>query len=274
LPPKHDKKIMYGGYFDMEPVLLEKEGPIGWLSLNRPEKRNALSLELMSAMLARLDEVAVDEDLRVLVIRGKGEAFSAGHDLKDLTGDDKDIHHFRSIFETCNRMMLRLHDLPQPVIAQVHGIATAAGCQLVAACDLAIAANSARFATPGVKIGLFCTTPMIPVVRAVGRRRAMEMLLTGRFISAPEAERFGLVNRVVPPDQLADATRELALEIAQYSKCTISIGKHAFYSQVDLDERSAYKFAKEVISWNCTTADAQEGMGAFLEKRQPRWQDR
>jgi enoyl-CoA hydratase/carnithine racemase len=265
---------MYGGYFDMEPVLLEKEGPIGWLSLNRPEKRNALSLELMSAMLAKLAEVAADEDIRVVVMRGKGEAFCAGHDLREMTGDDKDLHQFRAIFKTCNRMMLRLHELPQPVIAQVHGIATAAGCQLVAASDLAVAADSARFATPGVKIGLFCTTPMIPVSRAVGRKRAMEMLLTGRFISAAEAERFGLVNRVVPPDQLADETRKLALEIAQYSKFTVAFGKQAFYSQVDLDERAAYNFAKEAISMNCLAADAQEGMLAFLEKRQPRWQDR
>jgi enoyl-CoA hydratase/carnithine racemase len=258
----------------MEPVLLEKEGPIGWLSLNRPEKRNALSLELMSAMLAKLAEVAADEDIRVVVMRGKGEAFCAGHDLREMTGDDKDLHQFRAIFKTCNRMMLSLHELPQPVIAQVHGIATAAGCQLVAASDLAVAADSARFATPGVKIGLFCTTPMIPVSRAVGRKRAMEMLLTGRFISAAEAERFGLVNRVVPPDQLADETRKLALEIAQYSKFTVAFGKQAFYSQVDLDERAAYNFAKEAISMNCLAADAQEGMLAFLEKRQPRWQDR
>ncbi len=258
----------------MEPVLLEKEGPIGWLSLNRPEKRNALSLEMMSAMLAKLAAIADDEDIRVVVMRGKGEAFCAGHDLREMAGDDKDLHQFRSIFKTCNRMMLSLHELPQPVIAQVHGIATAAGCQLVAASDLAVAADSARFATPGVKIGLFCTTPMIPVSRAVGRKRAMEMLLTGRFISAPEAERFGLVNRVVPRDQLTDETRKLALEIAQYSKFTVAFGKQAFYSQVDLDERSAYNFAKEAISMNCMADDAQEGMLAFLEKRQPHWQDR
>jgi enoyl-CoA hydratase/carnithine racemase len=258
----------------MEPVLLEKEGPIGWLSLNRPEKRNALSLELMSAMLAKLAEVAVDEEIRVLVLRGKGEAFCAGHDLREMTGDDKDLHQFRAIFQTCNRMMLGLHELPQPVIAQVQGIATAAGCQLVAACDLAVAADSARFATPGVKIGLFCTTPMVPVVRAVGRRRAMEMLLTGRFISAQEAERYGLVNRVVPLDRLTEETRKLAQEIAQYSKFTVAFGKQAFYSQVDLDERAAYNFAKEAISMNCLAADAQEGMLAFLEKRQPHWQDR
>lgn len=218
--------------------------------------------------------MAEDQDIRVLIIRGSGKMFSAGHDIKEMAGDDKDIHHFRTIFKTCNRMMLRLHELPQPVIAQVHGIATAAGCQLVAACDLAVAESSSRFATPGVKIGLFCTTPMIPLVRAVGRKRAMEMLVTGRFISAQEAERFGLVNRVAPPEQLAEETKKLALEIAQYSKFTLSLGKHAFYGQVDLDERSAYDFAKEVISLNCIAKDAQEGMRAFLEKREPKWQDR
>jgi len=258
----------------MEPVLLEKEGPLGWLTLNRPEKRNALSLELMSAMLEKLDAVAKDSDIRVLVIRGNGKIFSAGHDLKEIIGAEKGVHHFRNIFTTCNRMMLRLHDLPQPVIAQVHGIATAAGCQLVAACDLAIAEDSARFATPGVKIGLFCTTPMIPLVRAVGRKRAMEMLMTGRFISAQEAERFGLVNRIVPPDQLAEEATKWALEMAQFSKFALSLGKHAFYGQVDLPEKSAYDFAKEVIAMNCMAEDAQEGMLTFLEKRDPKWQDR
>ncbi|MDY0038766.1 MAG: enoyl-CoA hydratase [Desulforhabdus sp.] len=258
----------------MEAVLLEKEGPIGWLTLNRPEKRNALSLELMSTMLEKLDAVGEDADIRVLVIRGNGKIFSAGHDLKEMAGAEKGVHHFRNIFMTCNRMMLRLHELPQPVIAQVHGIATAAGCQLVAACDLAIAEDNARFATPGVKIGLFCTTPMIPLVRAIGRKRAMEMLMTGRFISAQEAERFGLVNRIVPPDQLAEETKKWALEMAQFSKFALALGKHAFYGQVDLNERSAYDFAKEVIAMNCMAEDAQEGMHAFLEKREPKWQDR
>ena len=258
----------------MESVLLEKEGPIAWLILNRPEKRNALSVELMTAVLEKLDRVAEDSEIKVLIIRGNGEIFSAGHDIKEMVGEDLDISHFRKIFATCNRMMLRLHELPQPVIAQVHGIATAAGCQLVAACDLAVAESSTQFATPGVKIGLFCTTPSVPLVRAVGRKRAMEMLVTGRFISAQEAERFGLVNRVVPHEQLAEETNKLASEIAAFSKFTLSLGKNAFYSQVDLSEKSAYDFAKEAIVLNCTATDAQEGMLAFLEKREPKWQNR
>ena len=258
----------------MESVLLEKEMPIGWLTLNRPDKRNALSLELMQDMLVKLDQVAQDPDIRVVVIRGNGPMFSAGHDLKEMAGSDKDLHHFRRIFSTCNRMMLRLQQLPQPVMAQVHGIATAAGCQLVAACDLAIAETGARFATPGVKVGLFCTTPMIPLVRLIGRRRAMEMLLTGRFVSAQEAEHFGLVNRLVPADQLAEETRKWALELAQFSRFTLALGKRAFYEQIDLDETSAYNYAKEIISINCMAEDAQEGMGAFLEKRKPQWRDR
>jgi enoyl-CoA hydratase/carnithine racemase len=258
----------------MEPVLLETEGSVGWLTLNRPDKRNALSLELMGDMLEKLDRVAGDKETRVVVIRGSGPAFCAGHDMSEMAGSDHDIHHFREIFSRCSRMMLRLQRLPQPVIAQVHGIATAAGCQLVAACDLAIAEAGARFATPGVKIGLFCTTPMVPLVRVVGRRRAMEMLMSGRFVPAEEAERFGLVNRVVPADALARETRTWAVELARASRFTLAFGKQAFYHQLDLDEAAAYGYAKEAIAMNALAEDAQEGMGAFLEKREPQWRDR
>ena len=258
----------------MEPVLLEKDGPIGWLTLNRPDKRNALSLELMGAMLKRLEQVAGDKETRIVVIRGSGPAFCAGHDMSEMVGPDHDIHHFREIFSRCSEMMLRLQKLPQPVIAQVHGIATAAGCQLVAACDMAVAEAGARFATPGVKIGLFCTTPMVPLVRVVGRRRAMEMLMSGRFISAEEAERFGLVNRVVPLEKLAEETRTWAMELAQASRFTLAFGKQAFYHQVDLEEAAAYGYAKEAIAMNALAEDAQEGMQAFLEKRKPEWRDR
>lgn len=258
----------------MELVLLEKDGPIGFLTLNNPGKRNALSLEMMSEVLKKLDAVAEDKDVRVVVIRANGPVFSAGHDIKEMASNNTDLHYLRQIFATCNKMMLRLHQVPQPVIAQVHGIATAAGCQLVAACDLAIAETEARFATPGVKIGLFCTTPMIPLVRVIGRRRAMDMLLSGRFVSAGEAERFGLVNRVVPADQLAEETRKWALELAQFSKFTLGLGKQAFYEQIDLDERSAYDYAKEIIAMNCLAEDAREGMDAFLGKRKPEWRDR
>ncbi|MBL7179801.1 MAG: enoyl-CoA hydratase [Pseudomonadota bacterium] len=255
----------------MEPVLLEKDGPIGWLTLNRPEKRNALSLELMHAMQNKLDHCAKDVDIRTVVIRGNGPAFCAGHDLNEMAGDHYDARHFRKIFSICADLMQILHQLPQPVIAQVHGIATAAGCQLVAACDLAIAESGARFATPGVKIGLFCSTPAIPLVRVIGRRRAMEMLLTGRFVSAQEAERFGLVNHVVAADKLAEETRNWAMEMAQYSRFTLAYGKQAFYNQIDLNEPAAYNYATDAMVVNCLAADAQEGMTAFLKKRQAVW---
>ena len=258
----------------MEPVLLEKDGPIGWLTLNRPDKRNALSLNVMNNMLNKLKHVAQDQDIHVVVIRGKGPAFCAGHNLKDMVGPDLDIQHFYTIFSVCAKMMQTLKKLPQPVIAQVHGIAAAAGCQLVAACDLAIAETCSQFATPGAKIGLFCTTPAVPLVRVIGRRRAMEMLLTGRFISADEAERFGLVNQVVSPDELSQETKKLAMVMAQYSRYTLAFGKQTFYSQVDLNEPSAYEYATHAIAMNCLDEDAQEGIQAFLEKRAPVWKNR
>ena len=258
----------------MEPVLLEKDGPIGWLTLNRPDSRNALSLEVMNDILGKLKAIEADQNIHVVVIRGKGPAFCAGHNLKDMVGSDLDIQHFHTLFSVCAKMMQTLHKLPQPVIAQVHGIATAAGCQLVAACDLAIAETGAQFATPGAKIGLFCTTPAVPLVRVIGRRRAMEMLLTGRFISAEEAESFGLVNKVVSLDKLFQETKNLAIEMAQYSRYTLAFGKQTFYSQVDLTEPSAYEFATHAIAMNCLDIDAQEGMEAFLEKRAPVWNNR
>lgn len=255
----------------MEPVLFEKDGPIGWLTLNRPEKRNALSIEVMHAMQTMLDNLLKDEDIRVVVIRGNGPAFCAGHDLTEMAGSHYDAHHFRGLFSLCAKMMLTLHKLPQPVIAQVHGIATAAGCQLVAACDLAIAETGAQFATPGVKIGLFCTTPAVPLVRVIGRRRALDMLLTGRLVPAEEAERFGLVNRIVAPDKLAEETRNWAMEISQSSRYTLASGKQAFFNQVELDEPAAYNYATDAMAVNCLAADAQEGITAFLEKRQAVW---
>jgi len=258
----------------MEPVLFEKDGPIGWLTLNRPEKRNALSLELMDDLKKKLINVKQDGNIRVLVIKGNGPVFCAGHDLKEMTGLHLDFHHFRNLFSVCSQLMQLIHDTPQPVIAQVHGVATAAGLQLVAACDLAIAETNAQFATPGVKIGLFCSTPAIPLVRVIGRRRALEMLLSGRFVSAKEAERFGLVNRIVDPDRLAEETRDWAMDMAQYSRFTLAFGKRTFYNQVDLDETSAYNYAVNAIAMNCLDEDAQEGMKAFLEKREAVWKDR
>jgi enoyl-CoA hydratase/carnithine racemase len=257
----------------MEPVLFEKDGPVAWLTLNRPESRNALSVDVMNDMLDKLSHIGRNPDIRVVVIRGKGPAFCAGHNLKDMVGPDLDIRHFYEMFSVCARMMQTLHELPQPVIAQVHGIATAAGCQLVAACDLAVTEAGAQFATPGVKIGLFCTTPAVPLVRVIGRRRAMEMLLTGRFISAEQAEQFGLVNQVVPLEALSQRTRELAMEMAQYSRQTLSFGKKTFYRQVDLNEKSAYEYATYAIAMNCLDEDAQEGIRAFLEKRAPVWKN-
>lgn len=257
----------------MEPVLLETDGPLAWLTLNRPESRNALSVDVMNDMLDKLNQIARDQEIRVVVIRGNGPAFCAGHNLKDMVGPDLDIRHFYTMFSICARMMQSLHELPQPVIAQVHGIATAAGCQLVAACDLAIAEAGAQFATPGVKIGLFCTTPAVPLVRVVGRRRALEMLLTGRFFSAQQAETFGLVNEVVPLEDLSRRTRDLAVEMAQYSRQTLAFGKRTFYRQVDLSETSAYDYATHAIAMNCLDDDAQEGIRAFLEKRAPVWKN-
>lgn len=257
----------------MEPVLLEKDGHVAWLTLNRPESRNALSVDVMNDMLDKLGQIERNPDIRVVVIRGKGPAFCAGHNLKDMVGPDLDIRHFYTMFSICARMMQSLHELPQPVIAQVHGIATAAGCQLVAACDLAVAEAGAQFATPGVKIGLFCTTPAVPLVRVVGRRRAMEMLLTGRFFSAEQAEKFGLVNEVVPLEDLSRRTRDLAVEMAQYSRQTLAFGKQTFYRQVDLSETSAYDYATHAIAMNCLDEDAQEGIRAFLEKRVPVWKN-
>jgi enoyl-CoA hydratase/carnithine racemase len=241
--------------------------------LNRPESRNALSVEVMNDMLDKLGQIERDQEIRVVVIRGNGPAFCAGHNLKDMVGPDLDVRYFYTMFSICARMMQSLHALPQPVIAQVHGIATAAGCQLVAACDLAIAEAGAQFATPGVKIGLFCTTPAVPLVRVVGRRRAMEMLLTGRFFSAQQAEKFGLVNEVVPLEELPRRTRDLAAEMAQYSRQTLAFGKQTLYRQVDLNETSAYDYATHAIAMNCLDDDAQEGMRAFLEKRAPVWKN-
>lgn len=255
-------------------ILWNQDEAVGIITLNRPEKRNALSLEVMENLIELFKIIASNEHIKVVIIRGAGPVFSAGHDLKDIIKEGADIHDFRKIFKTCSDMMWMIHQLPQPVIAQIHGVATAAGCQLVAACDLAVAETGAQFATPGVKIGLFCTTPMVPLVRIIGRRRAMEMLLTGRFVSAQEALSWGLVNKVVERDELEEETLKLAKEIAQYSRFTLGLGKKAFYDQIDLDEYRAYRYAQEVISMNCTAQDAREGICAFLEKRSPQWCNR
>jgi enoyl-CoA hydratase/carnithine racemase len=251
---------------------IERAGDVVTLSLNRPAQRNALSRELMADVTAALGALGSDPEVRVVVLAGRGPAFSAGHDLSEMVGLGLD--DYREIFELCTRMMTAIHELPQPVIARVHGMATAAGCQLVAACDLVIASSEARFATPGVKIGLFCTTPMVEVTRSIGRKRALEMLLTGAPIDARTAAEWGLVNRVVAPDELEAATDELARQIASASSLTVGLGKQAFYRQIDLGLDAAYDHCQKVMSENATAEDAQEGMSAFLEKRPPTWRGR
>jgi enoyl-CoA hydratase/carnithine racemase len=261
---------------DTTPALLEErsEGLLR-LVMNRPAQRNALSLGLMSALGEALERAAADKTCRVVVIAGSGPAFCAGHDLRELRAFDSSNRHaaYERIFAQCSTLMLQIVRLPKPVIAEVHGIATAAGCQLVASCDLAVAAAEARFATPGVNIGLFCSTPMVALSRAVGRKPAMEMLLTGDLIDAATAKALGLVNRVVPAAELRTATSALARQIAGKSALTVAIGKEAFYRQAELGLDNAYRYAAEVMTRNMMALDAAEGIEAFLEKRPPVWRD-
>ncbi len=253
----------------LQAVTVEDTGASARVTLNRPDRRNALSLELMQELRQVLQEVSGRAEIRAIVIAGAGVAFSAGHDLSEMIG--RDLAFYQRLFDECSELMETIHRVPQPVIAKVHGIATAAGCQLVAACDLAIASDAARFATPGVKIGLFCSTPMVPLSRAIGRKRALEMLLTGEPISAATALEWGLVNRVVAPAELDATVEQFVAALSCSSPLTVAIGKEAFYEQVELDERRAYELTKSVMTTNSMTADAQEGMSAFLEKRPPSW---
>jgi enoyl-CoA hydratase/carnithine racemase len=250
-------------------IKIEREGVVAVLTMNRPEKRNALSLAMMRELDAALAQLAQDRAIRVIILRGEGRAFSAGHDLRELL--DRDAQTYRTIFDACVGLMARMVAIPQPIIAEVGHVATAAGCQLVAGCDLAVASTEATFATPGVRIGLFCSTPMVALTRAVGRKRAMEMLLTGETIDAPTALAWGLVNRVVPPDRLHAETLALAGQIVSASRTVVGIGKAAFYAQIDLDQASAYRYTKDVMTRNALEADAREGIAAFLEKRTPKW---
>ncbi len=248
---------------------MDREGPLAVVTLNRPERRNALSFDLMNELNGCLDDVGSDRSVRAVVLQAAGKVFSSGHDLGEMAG--RALENYRCIFDICTQLMVKIQSIPQPVIAQVQGIATAAGCQLVATCDLAVASTEATFATPGVKIGLFCSTPMVAVTRAIGRKRAMEMLLTGRAIDAATAADWGLVNRVVPSAGLASETRKLAMQIAEASGFTVALGKKAFYRQIDLDQAGAYEYAKEVMSQNALADDAQEGISAFLGKRKACW---
>lgn len=257
---------------DLKYLQLSVAGAVGTITLNNPEKRNALSMGMLKEMGALLGDLEKRADIRVLIIKAAGKVFSSGHNLGEMVKGD--LAKYKEIFRTCGSVMQKLQDMPQPVIAQVTGIATAAGCQLVAACDLAIAEEGASFGTPGVKIGVFCTTPAIPLVRAVGRKRALEMLFTGRMISAREAEQWGLVNKVVPAASLEAETKDWAAKIAAASRMTLAIGKRAFYTQVNLTDEQAYDFGSEVMVSNLYAEDAAEGMAAFLEKRKPAWKDR
>ncbi len=254
-------------------LTLETAGPIGVVTLANPEKRNALSAATMREVIAAFDAIGKDRTLKVAILRALGPAFSSGHDLREMrcAGNAEDVVKFREIFDICVEMMEKIQSIPQPVIAEVDGIATAAGCQVVATCDLAIASTTSKFATPGVKTGLFCTTPMVALTRAVGRKRAMEMLLTGEFIDAATAADWGLINRAVPAEALRAEVEALARKIASASGFTVGLGKAAFYTQIDLDQPKAYAYAKEVMSMNALAADAQEGIGAFLERRAPEW---
>lgn len=251
-------------------LLRHDTGGIAWLTLNRPRARNALSRRLMQALDAALVSIGDDTSVRVVVIGGAGPGFCSGHDLRELRAEPHRAT-YEEVFAQCSTLMQRIVRLPKPVIARVHGIATAAGCQLVASCDLAVASESARFATPGVNLGLFCSTPMVALSRVVGRKGAIEMLLTGDLVDAERARELGLVNRVVPEADLDTAVAALAGQIAGKSPLTLAIGKEAFYRQAELPLAEAYDYASAVMVRNMLARDAAEGIEAFLQKRPAVW---
>jgi enoyl-CoA hydratase/carnithine racemase len=250
-------------------LCFDAKNEVAVITLNRPNRRNALSLDLMRELIACLEEIERNRQLRAVILAAAGKVYCSGHDLSEMVG--RSVGEYREIFDACSDLMMKIQSIPQPVIAQVQGVATAAGCQLVATCDLAIAADGAAFATPGVRIGLFCTTPMVALSRAIGRKRALQMLLTGESIDAVTAAEWGLINSVVSASELTSATRKLAAQVAEASPLTVSIGKQAYYTQIDLDQPKAYAYAKEVMTMNALATDAQEGISAFLAKRVPCW---
>jgi enoyl-CoA hydratase/carnithine racemase len=255
-----------------EPLLLRRdEDGIAWLTLNRPAQRNALSVALITALQAEIDAISKDRKVKVVVIAGNGPGFCAGHDLREMRANPG-RQHYEALFRQCARLMTSIVKLPKPVIARVHGVAAAAGCQLVATCDLAVAASDARFAVNGINIGLFCSTPMVALTRAVGRKPAMEMLLTGDLVPAETARAIGLVNRVVPPDALDTEVTALAGQIAGKLGVAVAIGKEAFYRQAELGLEAAYAYTAEVMTKNMMARDTEEGIDAFLEKRPPNWE--
>lgn len=255
-----------------EEIRFKIDGELAFLTMNNPKKINALSMRMVTEMIDVLSRLSSDESIKVLIINAEGKHFSAGHYLAEMV--DGGIKDYKLIFDQCSRMMELIHEIPQPVIAQVQGIATAAGCQLVAWCDLAIAESGAKFATPGVKIGLFCTTPMVALVRAIGRKAAMEMLMTGRYVPAEEAKTLGLINKVVASEELDNETINMAKQIAEASRFVIAIGKQAFYAQIDQTDDNAMHYAKHTITMNLNAEDAQAGIKAFLEKKTPEWKNR
>ncbi|MDF1846411.1 MAG: enoyl-CoA hydratase [Parvibaculaceae bacterium] len=262
-----------------EEVLLRDDcDGVTTLTLNRPKQRNSLSEALMAALTAEMTAIAEDPAVRVIVLAANGPVFCAGHDLKELTvarqREDRGRAYYQDIMKRCSTMMLSILQNPKPVIAKVHGTATAAGCQLVATCDLAIAADDAHFATPGVNIGLFCSTPMVALSRNVSRKHAMEMLLSGDMVDAAHAAEIGLINRAMPADALDTEVSDLATKIASKSSMTVSIGKRAFYDQLELGVSDAYAYTSDVMVKNMLTHDAEEGVNAFIEKRAPTWKDR
>ncbi len=254
-------------------VIRSDQDGVTTLTLNRPKQFNAMSEELLAALQAELDAIAADDSVRVVVIAANGRAFSAGHDLKQMRSNPRQ-KYYDDLFATCSRMMLTIHKLPQPVIAKVHGLATAAGCQLVAACDLAVAADTAQFATSGIRVGLFCSTPSVPVSRNMGRKRALELLLTGEFIDAATAADWGLINRAVPADELDAAVQALADSIIGKSAVAVASGKAMFYRQLEMGLEDAYAYAGTVMACDMMNADAAEGIDAFIEKRAPVWSHR
>ncbi len=261
------------------PVLLrERDGPIAVLVLNRPAARNSLSEALLNAMSAAFADIANDKTIRAVVLAANGPAFCAGHDLKEVTAHRADSDggraYTRQLMQDCSQLMQVIINLPQPVIAAVEGVATAAGCQLVASCDLAVASSAAKFSTPGVHIGLFCSTPMVALTRNVARKHAMEMLLTGELVAAADAGRIGLVNRVAEAGKARAEAIRLARKIAAKSSATVKLGKEAFYRQIDMNIAEAYAYASEVMVENMMARDAEEGIGAFIDKRDPTWEDR
>jgi enoyl-CoA hydratase/carnithine racemase len=256
---------------DVAPLVLDRrEGPVAFLTLNRPAQYNALSEEMLAALERRLNALSTDASARVVVLGGSGKAFCAGHDLKQMKAKP-DLAYYRRLFGDCSRVMMRIQSLPQPVIARVHGTATAAGCQLVAACDLAVASDQARFAVSGINVGLFCATPSVPLSRNVGRKAAFEMLVTGEFIDAPTALERGLINHCVPLERLDQEVGRLADAIAAKPPSIIAAGKALFYRQLQADLPAAYRLAGEAMASNMVDKIAQEGVAAFIEKRSPKW---